>query len=418
MYLLMRVTVGPRASRLHRVSLPLRPFTPAELVRAHAALEVAFLSDPDENARDTDLKLLAPERTLGAFDGDDVVATGGWYSLGMTLPGGSTEVAGVTWISVNPTYRRQGVLRALMTRQLDDLHDGGHPVAALWASEPGIYGRFGYGLASWQLSLKAAKGARFLRPVENGGIRLVVGPTGKDLAAVHEAVLPHRPGWFARDDDWWAHRLQDHDRARGGASSLRAVLLDDRGYALYRTRNTWSDGGADGTVQVVELVGVDADAEARLWRFLLDTDLAGTITAWNLPVDTPLLQLVADVRRLQARKADGLWVRLVDLAEALPLRRYAGELDVVVEVADEHCAWNAGRWRLHVADGAMTCERTDREADLSLDVRELGAVYLGGTRLVDLATAGLVAEHTGGAVAAASAAFGWHGRAPHCPEVF
>jgi predicted acetyltransferase len=400
------------------VTLPLRPFTPDELVRAHAALEVAFLSDPDEVARDADLKLLVPERTLGAFDGDDVVATGGWYSLAMTLPGGSTEVAGVTWISVNPTYRRQGVLRALMTRQLNDLHDGGHPVAALWASEPGIYGRFGYGLASWQLALKAPRGARFLAPVENGGIRLVVGPTAKDLATAHAAVLPDRPGWFARDDDWWAHRLQDHERARGGASTLRAALLDDRGYALYRTKNTWSDGGADGTVQVVELVAADPDAEARLWRFLLDTDLAGTITAWNLPVDTPLLHLVADVRRLQARKADGLWVRLVDLAEALPLRRYDGPLDVVVEVADEHCPWNTGRWRLHVADGSMSCERTDRGSDVSLDVRQLGAAYLGGTRLVDLGTAGLVTEHTPGALAAMSASFGWQGRTPHCPEVF
>src|SRR5689334_6712371 len=153
MYRLMGLTVEQTAA----VALPLRPFTSDELVRAHAALEVAFLSDPDEIARDIDLRLLLPEQTIGAFDGAEVVATGGWYRLPMTLPGGSTEVAGVTWISVAPTHRRQGLLRSLMTRQLTDLREDGHAVAALWASEPGIYGRFGYGLASWQLALSATK---------------------------------------------------------------------------------------------------------------------------------------------------------------------------------------------------------------------------------------------------------------------
>jgi predicted acetyltransferase len=335
----------------------------------------------------------------------------------MTLPGTTTEVAGVTWVSVAATHRRQGLLRSIMTRQLAELRDS-HPVAALWASEPGIYGRFGYGLASWHLSLTAPKGVAFVRPVEPGGLRLVVGPTSSDLAKIHDAVVPDRPGWYTRDESWWAHRLQDHERVRGGESAYRAAVLDDRGYALYRTKNEWSDGGANGTVRLVELTARDPDAEARLWRFLLDTDLAGTISAWNLPVDTPLLHLVSDVRRLQARQGDGLWVRLVDVARALPLRRYAGPLDVVVDLADEHCPWNAGRWRLFVENGSMTCESSDREADLSLGVSELGAAYLGGTRPVDLATAGLVSEHTPGALAAMTAAFAWHGRAPHCPQVF
>jgi predicted acetyltransferase len=268
------------------------------------------------------------------------------------------------------------------------------------------------------MALTAPKGTPFVRPVEPGGIRLVVSPTSADLGKIHEAAVADRPGWYTRDEGWWGHRLQDHERVRGGQSAYRAAILDDRGYALYRTKNEWDDGGANGTVRLVELTARDPDAEARLWRFLLDTDLAGTITAWNLPVDTPLLHLVRDVRRLQARKGDGLWVRLVSVPEALALRRYAGPLDVVVDLADEHCPWNAGRWRLHVADGSMSCERSHAEPDLSLGISELGAAYLGGTRLVDLATAGLVTEHTPGALASATAAFAWHGRAPHCPQVF
>ena len=51
------------------------------------------------------------------------------------------------------------------------------------------------------------------------------------------------------------------------------------------------------------------------------------------------------------------------------------------------------------------CERTDAPADLALDVRELAAVYLGGTTLAALRQATLVTELRPGAAAAASPAF-------------
>ena len=60
---------------------------------------------------------------------------------------------------------------------------------------------------------------------------------------------------------------------------------------------------------------------------------------------------------------------------------------------------------------------TAAAADLTLDVRDLAAAYLGGRSLAALARAGLVTEHRPGALRGASAAFGWP-LAPLCSWAF
>src|SRR5687767_9859728 len=91
------------------------------------------------------------DRSLALFDGDRVAATAGIYSLEMSVPGAVVPTAGITWVTVSPTHRRQGVLTAIMRRQLDELHEQERePVAALWAAESSIYGRFGYAPATWR----------------------------------------------------------------------------------------------------------------------------------------------------------------------------------------------------------------------------------------------------------------------------
>jgi len=111
------------------------------------------------------------------------------------------------------------------------------------------------------------------------------------------------------------------------------------------------------------------------------------------------------------------------VGKALAQRRYACPVDVVIEVNDELCPQNQGRWRLTAATTSVpsgfsgTCERTTAPADLVLPVRALGAAYLGGTRLGPLAAAGLVTEVTPGSVAALSTAMSWD-PAPWCPMIF
>ena len=197
-----------------------------------------------------------------------------------------------------------------------------------------------------------------------------------------------------------------------GAQPLQAVLVPD-GYALYAVRGDRDDDGPAGEVVVRELVAAAPEARAALWAFLLDQDLTRTLEWALAPPDEPLWLMLTDPDASRVALAPSLWVRLVDVAAALAARTYASDPDVVLEVADAFCPWNAGRYRL--TGGG--CARTEAEADLALDVAALGAAYLGGTLLTELAGAGRVAELRPGALERASAAFRG-GVAPWCPEIF
>jgi predicted acetyltransferase len=332
-----------------------------------------------------------------------------------------------------PTYRRQGVLSSLMRRQLADVRDRGEPLAILWASEAVIYGRYGYGRASWHLDFTLHRGEGGLAstgPAASDGLRLRIVEPGAalpELAKVYDAVLASRPGMFGRNDAWWRSAIFDPAEHRHGASPLRCLLAEDasgpRGYALYAGVDTWTGFLPENVLTVRELMAADPAASAALCTDLLSRDLTTEFRLPHRPVDDPLLYQLADPRRTRPKLNDNLWVRIVDLPRALAGRRYSCPVDVVLEVRDEILPANAGRWRLSTTAAApggglaASCVPASSPADLALDVTELGAAYLGGTRLGALAGSGLVTELRPGATRQLSAALTWD-PAPWCPMVF
>ncbi|GAA3371591.1 hypothetical protein GCM10020367_22880 [Streptomyces sannanensis] len=208
---------------------------------------------------------------------------------------------------------------------------------------------------------------------------------------------------------------------REGASPLQCVVAERDGetvgYARFPNKPEWDASGSRGTIVLRDLEALDPAAYAALWRFLLGIDLTSTIQVRNRPTDDPWQWMVSDIRRCGIRLRDSLHVRLVDLGAALEARTYAVPVDVVLEVEDDFCPWNQGRWRLTGDGKGASCERTEGEADLALSVRELGAAYLGGVSLSALAGAGRVRELRQGALAEASAAFG-SDLAPWLPHGF
>ena len=398
-----------------------RVLSPDDLIAAWELLGRAFGgSDPVED-RDVEVALVDPSRFFGTYDGDELVAVAGSYALTLTVPGGPRPVAGVTWVGVSPTHRRRGLAGGLMRRQLDELRAAGEPVAALWASEGAIYQRFGYGPAAWDAVLTVPSRSALTRPVDVGSIR-VTGPDAAVLRPVFDAVAPAAAGWYARDDRWWTYRLHDPQHRRNGAAPLLAALADGpggvEGYALYQTAQKWDGAIPDGTVHVRELVATTPEARARLWRYLLDLDLMATVKTVGSGSDEPLLHLLAEPRRARPTLKDNLWVRLVDVPAALADRSYAAPVDLVLEVSDDFCPWNAGLWRLAGGPEGGTCTATSDAPDLAVRAADLGAAYLGGTTLAARAAAGHVRELRPGALAAASTAFGWPGPSPYCPMVF
>ena len=394
------------------------PITADEVPAFVDAMSGAFSNDPAPHHHERWKRVLEPERTLVLRDGERIVAGTGIFSRRLTVPGGETPVAGVTFVGVSPTHRRRGFLTTLMRRQLADVHEAGREaVAALWASESVIYGRFGYGLATLATLLEVdMRGAR-LRRTSDRPVRLHAAAEAVDaMRAVYEALRPQVPGMLDRDGPWWEDRLRDHESDREGAQALRAAVTEDA-YALYAAKLHFDDDRPAGQVLVREVLATTAEARTAIWGFLLGLDLMARLR-WELaPSDHPLPHMVANAQDVGMRNADALWVRLVDVPRALAARSYREPFEVVFEVADEVCPWNAGRWALRWDGSTATCARSAIPAGLELGVADLGAAYLGGTTLDQLARARRVTELRGGALAAASRAF-QGARAPWCPEIF
>jgi predicted acetyltransferase len=350
------------------------------------------------------------------------------------VPGAMAAVAGVSLVAVLSSHRRQGLLSALMRRQLADVSERGEAAAVLFGSESGIYGRYGYGRASWHAAYRLQRGEGTLAPgvPADPGLRLrIVEPLSvrAELAQVYDLALAERPGLYARTEPWWDRLLTDLHSDGESSRQIRCVLAEGdsgpRGYAVFTSTERWDEdaGLPEGVLEVSEAIATDPAATAALWDNLLSRDLISEFRARMRPVDDPLLYLLADPRRVRSLVSDGLWVRLVDVSSALAQRYYACPVDVVIEVADQLCPQNTGRWRLAAEAGATpagfraTCERTTAPADLVLPVRALGAAYLGGTGLGAMAKAGLVTEATPGSLAVLSTAMSWE-PAPWCPMTF
>jgi len=404
------------------MSLEVRPCADlAEYADATDAIGQYFGNEPDPEKTERFSHVLPIERMHAAWEDGQIVGGAGAFPFTMSVPGGMLACGGTTVVGVAPTHRRRGVLRAMMRAHLDDVHERGEPIAALWASEETIYGRFGYGPAAYAGEVNIPKEyVDYVAPRERAGrIRLIETAEAQEkFPALWDGMARERPGMFIRSNDWWELRaLRDPPERRGGAGPKRLALLEldgaPAGYAIYRHKMDWEDGVSSGKVLVVEAIAPEAAALAELWRYLLDIDWIASITSWLLPPDHPLFFVLAQTRRMRYRVGDGLWVRLVDVGAALSGRRYPQGGELVFDVSDSFCPWNEGRWRL--ADG--DAERTEADADLALDVSTLGAAYLGGISFAQLAQGGNVQELKPGAIERADGIFR-HGLHPWCPEIF
>lgn len=354
-------------------------------------------------------------RGVGVFDGAELVGVATLDGYTMSVPGGLTPLAAVPFVGVKPTHTRRGVMTAMLTHQLRALHDDGREaLAGLTASEATIYGRFGFGQAAYRAVFAVPQHRAGLRPVagmRDIDLRLVsAADTVEVCEAIHARQVGTRPGMLVRGAAWARVYATDTEEWRRGGAGLRTVLAsrtgEPVGYARYRAKNDYENGVASGYTDVVELFADDAAAFAALIRYLLDIDLTGGVSFQRQPADSPLLYLLSDMRAAQVGLRDGLYLRIVDVDRALAQRTYSAPADLVLEITDAVCPWNAGRWRLTADEKSASCVRaTGQEPDLALDILDLAAAYLGGSTLAALAQAGLVRELRAGALTDASRAF-------------
>jgi GNAT superfamily N-acetyltransferase len=359
------------------------------------------------------------QRFAADVDGSDSATYPGIYGvfpLTLSIPGpdtGTRQVpcAGLTWVGVHPDHRRKGVLSAMLRHHFEQVHEEeGTHVSALHASEPAIYGRHGYGLASLELEVSLGRGTTLTAPELEDAATAVT----THLATVSDPDVPKRmrechlasaglgsvvgdAGYYARI----AYQLPEHLRDK---ESWRVLFARrdgvDVGFAMFRRSHKWERARPSGELSVWAMVG-DPAAQLALLRRLVDFDLIGTVKVGTVGIDDPLLLWVGGPRSTaDVATYDSLWVRLVDLPGALQARTWSGPCDVVVEVTDTTAPWNDGSWRIRADHaGEATVVRTTTESDVRLRVEALGAAYLGGGNLLAMQRAGLVAERRQGAVA-------------------
>ncbi len=367
------------------------------------------------------------DRSLGAFDGAELVGKTQAISFTMSVPGGDLPTAGVTAVTVLPTHRRRGVLTELMRRQLDDVRDRGEPFAALWASESLIYGRFGYGMAAQAHDLRIDRRHTTLTaPADPGGaVRFVTRDEALERwPPLHERARATRAGMMARVAGYWSGlTLPSAEKPEAGFSQSQLVEYTDagdpQGYAIYAVKGADGPGGLPaGALRLDELIALNGRAEAALWRYLFGVDLIETIEAPNRPPDDALFWMLADPRRLQRHPHDSLWLRLLDVPRALEARAWPAEGRLTLDVRDPFGPWAQGRFELVAEGGRAICRPLAAAVapDLALGASDLATVCLGGARPSVLARAARV-EGSPQALRLADALFAWR-TAPWCADQF
>ena len=406
------------------MDVQIRAISEDELDTFILAAEAASSEATDDVEIEREKSLAEPDRYFAAFDGPDIVGTAGAFTMPITVPGGETVVGYPTLVGVLPTHRRRGIAAQLMRRQLDDAHERGELLSVLYASEGGIYGRFGYGLGTIGLSIRVETArSGFVRGyAPSGEMRLVERDRAiKEILAVHEATRLEIPGMVQLDERRLAYVLGHEHGAEKELPTIFALHEGTSGvdgFVVYKVQHDWPDGYPRSTLTVRDLAASNPGGYADLWRYVLDLDLVANVEAWNRPSDEALFHLLREPRRLHARMKDNLWVRLVDVPGALGARRYAVAGRIAFEVADRFCPWNEGRYVLDVTEsGDAVVERTTDSADLACTVNDLGAAFLGGTSFRELHRAGRVQELADGSLAGVDAMFGWD-PAPWSPYEF
>lgn len=381
-------------------------------------LDRTLFGSPGED--DTDLHHLPLDRILCGFDDGRMVGSSVALALELTLPGGArVPMAGITWVGVLMTHRRRGIMRRLMTEQLARMEQTGEPVAGLGASESVLYRRFGFGPASRAVHVEVETPyAAFIDTgMPDGSL------THLDLAEALDVLPPlaariraTRNGMVSRTPEMHRRAYKEAEKEKDGAGPMCFVAHRDAagaidGVVAYRIKLDFDAGElAQSELRITELLAGSDAASAALWRHCLDHDLVRRVVFANAPSDDATADRLADPRRWMMRPRDDLHLRPNDVPTLLAARRYGREDALAIEVQDPLFEPLGGRFRVEGGLDGAACARVDGIADIVMGTAALGSLLLGDAAVERLHRAGLVEEHTPGAVQRATAMFAWSPR--------
>jgi predicted acetyltransferase len=370
---------------------------------------------PTLNNSDLD-NLIVKDRSFAAYENGRIVGSLGAMARELTVEKSVITAACLNNGGVLPSHHRRGIFTKLMYSQLRDIFRRGEAAAILWTSDERIYRRYGFGLASIGLSFEIPKTrASFRENAESqNNVRLLsMEDSLKTLPLIYEKFRRTRTGMLSRSESWWRAAIDIISYKGGHVTPSFSAVFEENAYARYRIHLTSGPSGPESAqLEVIEAIADSFAATNEIWKYLFSIDFIDSIKAYHLPLDHPLLLMLAEPRRLQLQARDNLWLRIVNVAKALEARaRKKGS--IIIEISDKIITENAGRWCL-TQDKVI---RTNNKPNLSLDIADLGSVYLGGFTFTELADAGMLQELSVGAAEQCDEIFSCR-RKPWTPEFF
>ena len=325
--------------------------------------------------------VFTPDRSIMAFDGKNMVGNALSYEMDMYIPGGISKIAAVASVSVQATHRRKGINKSIMKYQLEDIHSRQEPLAVLQASESIIYGRYGYGMASFEsnLEIEKTRSAYAIDHASEGQPYFIEESEAREIfPQIYAKAIENRVGMVRRRENWWEFRFREPG-LKGGDPKSWFVKYQKNGEADGYLRYTINDA----ELNIIELIASSHEAYSSLWRLCLDMDLVDIIKAEHRPADEELKWMLADPRRLVEHSSDRYWVRLVDVKKALSQRSYSVDGSLTLEVKDSFLPWNQEVVELRSESGESSCATSNKNPDIVLSAGDLGAVYVDVVLSVD-----------------------------------
>ena len=331
------------------------------------------------------------DRCLAAYVDGKIVGANGVLSFTLSIPKGTVKAGGIIDVVVYPTHRRQGIMSKLMKRQLNEILNKNEPIAFLYSADSGTYGRFGFGLAtfqeSWEIQRTDTKFRKTLTDYNNAkNIEMV---SAKEISnimpKIYNETWYYRPGMIKRGKPRWDRLKLEMERQDIPGISSYALFKKNgnpEGYVNYRLDlNTTA---TNGNLMINEIISTTNEAHLNLLNFCLNIDGVKKITSKSRPLDDPITWILEEPRKLYRNVEDQLHLRILDVPNALISRKYNTDGQITMLIKDNIFESNNTKFILKTFGDIVTCEKTDLPHDITIDIRELGSLYLGGTNWLNL----------------------------------
>ena len=343
-------------------------------------------------------KLATPDRAIALFDENKIIGTANSFGESISLPSNKkAKVAAVSYVSVMPTHRRQGILSEMMKIQLNEIHSiHKEPLAVLWPSESAIYGRFGYAPTHEKHYSISKNNAKFLPQISSNNLKINFLNKKEAIECyvqVNNKLMESRPGVMELTNDWAERRIEDliSNHLSNGPSYFIGIFDNKTpvGLVTYSIENNNDYGNMPASLHIWDILYLNIESAIKLWNFCLNIDLVEEIHAKGVPEDDVLEALLISPGDLNARLTTGLWIRIVDVINSLEARTYEHNGEIILKVDDSIIKDNNNTYLLNTNDKSTPkCEITSKNPDVEITIQGLSEIYLGTFDLNNLIASG------------------------------